>query len=323
MNISCGTPPNIALEQFPSIPLTTPVYRAPLDCSGTLQKGLWPFDADNMSFTVEGMFRDPENPEQNVNAIHLHCVTLELRVNSSGASDAADTEEALACPITRKQRDSHAYSGLELYVCVGTNARLDPYCNLGRWLPVITGACIGEKVTGMIELTNTGRILLRLGGPGALTGCQPRWDLRVDRRKGSCTAVTHGYGNCCQHACANGYRDRQTACKCICPPGFVGVLCDRTSPHLSLSLTVFNSSRTDFWVTEAEHIGKGQTENEYTLTSSLASVLGILPSRVELAYSKTQQQLGTGAQVCVCVRVYVCVWVCACGRVWAFVGVCV
>ena len=75
MNISCGTPPELSPpEQFPLIPILAPAYRAPLDCAGTVQKGLWPFDADNMTFTVETMFRDPENPEQLVNAVHLHCV---------------------------------------------------------------------------------------------------------------------------------------------------------------------------------------------------------------------------------------------------------
>jgi hypothetical protein len=38
-----------------------------------------------------------------------------------------------------------------------------------------------------------------------MTGCQPRWRLRVDRSKGSCTSVTRGYGNCCANTCANGY----------------------------------------------------------------------------------------------------------------------
>jgi len=76
----------------------------------------------------------------------------------------------------------------------------------------------------------------------------------------------------------------------------VGILCERTSPHLSITLTVFNSSRTDWWVADSAGVGKGQTENEHTLTSTIASVLGIKPSRVELAYSKAQEQLGTGAQ---------------------------
>jgi hypothetical protein len=109
------------------------------------------------------MFRDPEQ-EQQVNSIHLHCVKLALTIESSGASDLAGTEEALACPITTAQRDVHDYSGLELYVCQGINARDDPYCSKGRWVPIITGACIGETVTGTVELTDLGsRLLIRVG----------------------------------------------------------------------------------------------------------------------------------------------------------------
>jgi len=137
---------------------------------------------------------------------------------------------------------------------------------------------------------------VRVGGAGTITGCQPRWTLRVDRSKGSCTAVDRGYGNCCSHSCVNGYRDRSRACLCVCPPGFVGALCDRTAPHLMVSLTIFNQSRVDWWVTDSAQIGQGQTQNEYLFTSTLASVIGILPSRVELAYAKSQAQLGTGAQ---------------------------
>ena len=298
MNVSCGTPRELSPpEQFPQIPILEPVLRAPLDCKGTVQKGLWPFDADNMTFTFETMFRDPDEPDQKVNAIHLHCVTFSLKAESSGASDEAATDEALACPVTKAQRDAHDYSGLELTVCVGVNVRLDPYCTRGRWVPVITGSCIGETVTGSIELTDFGsRLLVRVGGPGDLTGCQPRWSLSVDRFKGSCTAVDRGYGNCCDHECVNGYRDRSKACLCICPPGFVGTLCDRTAPHLLLSLTVFNQSRVDWWVSDSSQIGHGQTQNAHMFTSTLAQALGILPSRVELAYAKTQTQLGTGAQ---------------------------
>lgn len=163
MNISCAPPPGLPPEAFPKIPILKPELSSPIVCSGTVQKGLWPFDADNMTFTVETMFRDPEQ-EQQVNSIHLHCVKLALTIESSGASDLAGTEEALACPITTAQRDVHDYSGLELYVCQGINARDDPYCSKGRWVPIITGACIGETVTGTVELTDLGsRLLIRVG----------------------------------------------------------------------------------------------------------------------------------------------------------------
>ena len=139
------------------------------------------------------------------------------------SADLAGTEEALACPITTEQRNVHDYAGLEVYVCQGVNVREDPYCTKGRWVPIISGACIGETVTGTVELTDIGsRLLIRVGGPGQLTGCQPRWSLRVDRSRSTCTAVKRGLGNCCSNTCANGYHDRKRACKCVCPPGFVG-----------------------------------------------------------------------------------------------------
>ena len=37
----------------------------------------------------------------------------------------------------------------------------------GRWVTVIDGACIGETVTGGLELVDEGsRLLIRVGGPG-------------------------------------------------------------------------------------------------------------------------------------------------------------
>jgi len=164
MNISCAPPRGLPPEAFPKIPILNPELSSPIVCSGTVQKGLWPFDADNMTFTVETMFRDPEQPEQQVNSIYLRCVKLALTIESSGATDLAGMEEALACPITVAQRDVHQYAGLEVYVCQGVNARDDPYCIKGRWVPIITGACIGETVTGTVELTDLGsRLLIRVG----------------------------------------------------------------------------------------------------------------------------------------------------------------
>jgi hypothetical protein len=44
-----------------------------------------------------------------------------------------------------------------------------------RWETVMAGVCLGEQVTGVIGLFETGgRTLVRIGGPGELTGCQPR-----------------------------------------------------------------------------------------------------------------------------------------------------
>jgi hypothetical protein len=39
----------------------------------------------------------------------------------------------------------------------------------------MAGVCLGEEVTGVIGITESGgRALVRIGGPGELTGCQPR-----------------------------------------------------------------------------------------------------------------------------------------------------
>ena len=41
------------------------------------------------------------------------------------------------------------------------------FARTGRWVTVIDGACIGETVTGRLELVDEGsRLLIRLGGPG-------------------------------------------------------------------------------------------------------------------------------------------------------------
>ena len=64
MNISCATPSPLGREQYPTIPVQEALLSAPLACSGVVLKGLWPFDADEMTFPIETMFRDPEIPLQ-------------------------------------------------------------------------------------------------------------------------------------------------------------------------------------------------------------------------------------------------------------------
>ena len=40
---------------------------------------------------------------------------------------------------------------------------LDPKCQKGRWAPAVMGACIGEMVTGLVELIDVGsRLLIRI-----------------------------------------------------------------------------------------------------------------------------------------------------------------
>jgi hypothetical protein len=73
-------------------------------------------------------------------------------------------------------------------------------------------------------------------------------------------------------------------------------------PHASVAFTVFNRTRDSWWVASHTLIGKGQTEVEYTLISTLASLLGLLPIRVEFAFAAQQGQLGTGAQSLVAPR---------------------
>ena len=306
MNLSCAVP-GLPPENFPNIPILSPVYSAPLECSGTVRYGLWPYDAENSTFSFETTFRDPKMPDQSVNSVFLRCVTLSLTIDSSGAKDLESTAEALTCKFDKATRDIHDYSGLVLYVCVGINVRLDPTCQKGRWVPAVMGACIGETVTGLVELTDVGsRLLIRVGGPGQLTGCQPKWRLRVERTMGSCVAVKPGYGNCCEKYpsnvlyCVNGYRDRSTACKCICPKGFVGVRCDRTAPHLSLSLVVFNRTRSAWWVSDPAHVGGGQTTAEFGLTSTLSDLLGASTPCQAPAVTLTVTHHICGVEACGC-----------------------
>jgi hypothetical protein len=61
-------------------------------------------------------------------------------------------------------------------------------------------------------------------------------------------------------------------------------------------MTIFNRTRVDWWVSEHKQIGYGQTSNDHIFTHTLARVMGLLPSRVEIGYSSQQEQLGTGAQ---------------------------
>lgn len=96
MEVSCNPPPGIVdIFPFPSIstattsPTALSLYKkddlvaAPLDCNGTVLRGKWPFDADNMSFAIDTFFRDPVRTDLTINTLFLDCVTLTLSVESA------------------------------------------------------------------------------------------------------------------------------------------------------------------------------------------------------------------------------------------------
>lgn len=82
MGVECRPPQGI-VDVFPSPPIISPVMSAPLVCNGTIRRGSWPFDADNMSFAIDTFFRDPKDPTQQINTEFLRCLTLTLKVESA------------------------------------------------------------------------------------------------------------------------------------------------------------------------------------------------------------------------------------------------
>jgi hypothetical protein len=177
MNVTCSVPAGMDKESYPVIPQQWATMSAPLLCSGIVLKGLWPFDADHMTFPVESMFRDPLNPLQRINAKFLNCLTVGLRVTSVSAVDDPyypNSAEKGSCLLTRAEVESAAYDGLSLYTCTGSNVLDDPLCRNGEWIEIVHGTCVGERVFGNFELTELGsRALLRVGGPSKLTGSCP------------------------------------------------------------------------------------------------------------------------------------------------------
>mmetsp|Transcript_40306 Transcript_40306/g.126871 ORF Transcript_40306/g.126871 Transcript_40306/m.126871 type:complete len:910 (-) Transcript_40306:107-2836(-) len=283
MSLNCAPPPGLPAEKYPAPLITSPQVKVPLSCEGQIKKGLWPFDADNMTFSLETMFQVDSSQTADV---YTSCLEVSLQPTESGASDLVNTDEALACPVTSSQLASYAYSGLSLFVCLGTKLSLDPYCRQGRWVEVITGACVGERVFGDIELTDPGtRLLMRVGGPTNITGCQTKWKADVTRTKGGCRSLHQGYGSCCISSCVRGYRLLPNSCQCICPAGYAGILCEKTEPHLDIVLTVFNITQADWVVLNTNSIGKGQMQNQYKVVSAIADTLSIPRSRVEFGWA--------------------------------------
>lgn len=79
MDVACGAPPGSPPDSFPLPAIITPSISAPLLCNGTIQRGQWPFDADNMTFFLDNTFRDPLQPESPINTEFLPCLTLGLK----------------------------------------------------------------------------------------------------------------------------------------------------------------------------------------------------------------------------------------------------
>ncbi|KAJ1480052.1 hypothetical protein T484DRAFT_2829866 [Baffinella frigidus] len=300
MNISCATPPPLPREKYPTIPVQEALLSAPLACSGVVLKGLWPFDSDEMTFPIETMFRDPAFPLQAVNAEFLNCLSLSLKVTAVAANDDAvfpNPAERGNCLLTRENADAAAYTGLSLYVCIGTNVLTDTLCRNGEWIEVVHGTCVGERVYGGIELTQSGsRALLRVGGPSKLTGCQAKWEVSISRTNGQCSGRSNGLGNCCESACTRaGSRLHPTSCRCLCPEGFTGPECDVIAPHFRIQFTLFNRTDADWSIRQVSDITGAAAENQHVLITTLSEVLQVNLAGVEFGESSAVDNLGTGA----------------------------
>ncbi len=79
MGLDCDAPPGVK-ENFPFASIFTPdTIQSPLKCNGSIKMGQWPFDADNMTFTVDTTFRDPKFPSISINTLLLPCMTLTVK----------------------------------------------------------------------------------------------------------------------------------------------------------------------------------------------------------------------------------------------------
>jgi hypothetical protein len=222
------------------------------------------------------------------------CMYVRTDLSPSLGSRQAGTE-TLACKLTEEELKTSAYSGLEASVCVETDLSKDPMCRKGIWKPITSGVCRSEKVAGQIALPDTGdRTLVRVGGANQLTGCQPKWTLNIERDAGVCGGEMRGSGSCCRTTCFNSEPLSNVSCVCKCKPGFVGAECDKTAPHLAVSLLVFNKTVVDWFASKSSEIGLNQPFNQFLLQRSVAQVLGISTSYVEFASAEPSTNDGTG-----------------------------
>ncbi len=243
-------------ERYPIIPIQSPEWSAPLHCNGTILRGLWPYDEENMTFSIDTMFRDPtvsqdistaSNSTTGIlNSIYMGCMEFRMTPVKAFSSGQDASGELVACTLSDDDLKNFNYIGLNLMICVNTNPLSDPTCEQGQWVTVINGACVEEAVIAQVALQDYGnRLLIRIGGPGNLTACQPRWTLDIARTTGDCFTTDPGYGTCCDMSCVHGRRITQT-CFCYCSPGFTGAACDRMLPVLQVDLVLGNTSLADW-----------------------------------------------------------------------------
>eukprot|EP00282_Hemiselmis_andersenii_P039092 CAMPEP_0169434588 /NCGR_PEP_ID=MMETSP1042-20121227/4611_1 /TAXON_ID=464988 /ORGANISM="Hemiselmis andersenii, Strain CCMP1180" /LENGTH=364 /DNA_ID=CAMNT_0009545177 /DNA_START=94 /DNA_END=1185 /DNA_ORIENTATION=- len=292
MSLACATPAGVT-DNFPFPAITEPALRSPLECTGKVQRGLWPFDADNMTFPVDTFFRDKDQPLVNINTVFLPCLTVRLRVTQSIFQGQTTGTEGLACRIPQSRLSTSIYKGVDLYVCVDTDISLDPLCRKGLWKTLAAGVCVGERVSGQIRLPDTGgRTLVRVGGPNELTGCQPEWEMSIDRDNGLCAGVIQGTGSCCTSSCVNSPQLSNFSCICKCPPGYTGLQCDRTAPHIRASILVFNKTLTDWIPSTSADVGRDQPENQFQLQNAISGMLGVPTMYVEFADAEAASNEG-------------------------------
>jgi hypothetical protein len=83
MGLDCKPPPGI-IDKYPYAAIMKgEEISSPLNCNGTIKMGQWPFDADNMTFTVDTTFRDPTNPSVSINTLFLPCLTMSIKPKSA------------------------------------------------------------------------------------------------------------------------------------------------------------------------------------------------------------------------------------------------
>ena len=193
--------------------------------------------------------------------------------------------ELAACTLTVEDLNKLDYVGLDLMVCINTNPLSDPTCQQGEWVTVVNGACLQETVITQVALQDYGdRLLVRVGGPGNLTACQPQWTLAISRTNGDCFETDPGYGTCCDLTCMHGERLTQT-CFCFCEPGFTGTACDIMLPYLQVDLVLGNTTL-DAWLAFSGIDTRAvQAANRLSIRSVLADALQLEIFYVEFRWA--------------------------------------
>ena len=153
-------------------------------------------------------------------------------------------------------------------------------------MTVVNGACVEESVIAQVALQDYGnRLLLRVGGPGNLTACQPRWALEISRAAGDCFTTDPGYGTCCDLTCQHGRRLTQT-CFCYCDPGFTGAACDRMLPYIQVDLLLGNTTLGDWLAFSRSETRSVQAANRLAVRSALSDALAVEIFFVEFLWAR-------------------------------------